>query len=147
MNDNEIITCLANILSIAGVDQKLLPQEEDAIECIRQELGAEHSLLEEAIALIHGGEYTITPAGRFSDQIRNLEDMLFVSMADNELALEEKREILHFAKMLKLTQDQINGMLAQTKALIRNKCSACPACGAVLDPTDNFCTECGARIS
>ncbi|ACL02210.1 hypothetical protein Dalk_0503 [Desulfatibacillum aliphaticivorans] len=146
MNENDVVACLANVLMIAGSDNKFTLQEQEIVEWVRLELGADDALLEQAVALVHGGNYQITPAGRFSDQVRNLEDMLLVSMADNTLAAEEKKEILHFAQQLKLTQDQINRMLAQTKALLKGVGRRCNACGTSLDPSDNFCTECGAKI-
>ena len=145
MNDNDIVTCLANILSIAGSDKKFLPQEQEVIEKVRMELGAENAHMEQAVALIHAGEYHITPAGRFSDQIRNIEDMLLVSMADHNLAQEEKTEILHFAKKIKLTQEQINKIMTQTKSLIKSGACVCRSCGNPLEKSDNFCTECGAK--
>ncbi|SHK59463.1 hypothetical protein SAMN02745216_03728 [Desulfatibacillum alkenivorans DSM 16219] len=145
MNENDVVACLANILMIAGSDKKFTHQEQEIVEKVRLELGADDALLEQAVALVHGGNYQITPVGRFSDQVRNLEDMLLVSMADNTLAMEEKKEILHFAQQLKLTQDQINRMLAQTKALLKGA-GCCNACGTPLDPSGNFCTECGAKI-
>ena len=149
MTDEEIVACLVNILCIAGADNEFTPEEEQAIENIRIRMCAEKAHLEKAVSIVHKGEGKISNAGRFSDQVRNIEDMILVAMADGALAPEEKKEILSFAKTLGLSQKQINRILSETNEIVNNSNSGCvcPHCSSVMDTPSNFCINCGAKLS
>lgn len=149
MTEAELVTCLTNVLSIAGTDNNLAAKEEQAIEKIRIQLSATKKHLQKAVARIYKGDYKITHVGRFSDQVRNVEDMLFVAMADGKLGSEEKKEIISFAKSLGLTQKQINRILAETNKVINPKKSetSCPKCKSQMPEATKFCTNCGAKMT
>ena len=143
-----IVTYLANIIKIAQMDGKLDPREQDAIGDICRRLGAEENDLAEAIKKVAQGKHPMTPVGRFSDKIRNLEDMLFVAMADGELSKPEKDEMLAFVKKISITQDQIKIILTETKLKInlRQATLKCVQCGVTLTPDSKFCTSCGTKV-
>ena len=139
---------LANVALISAVDGKLSPLEAKAIESIRQEIGATESDLHKAITYITQGDHQITPVGRFSDRVRNLEDMIFVSLSDGELSKAEKPEILSFAKSIKITQDQLTEILSESKLRIRlhKALIKCASCGKEIPSESKFCPQCGAKL-
>ncbi len=139
---------LANVALISAVDGKLSPFEAKAIESIRQEIGATESDLHRALTSITQGDHHLTPVGRFSDRVRNLEDMIFVSLSDGELSKAEKPEILSFAKSIKITQDQLTEILSESKLRIRlhKVLIKCASCGKEIPSESKFCPQCGAKL-
>ena len=80
MTREEMVLYLANVISIAGVDKEISSNEGEAIESVRQEIGASEMDFKKALNAVAGGDHRITPVGRFSDKIRNLEDMFFTAI-------------------------------------------------------------------
>ena len=116
---------------------------------ILEDIQAKYSYLPaEALKLVAEGGHSMTPVGRFSDKIRNLEDMLLVALIDGDLTPTEKKEMLAFVKKINLTKDQVKSILAETKLKIslRQTSSNCIQCGTSLAPECNFCTCCGQKI-
>ena len=148
MTEDELVTYLANIVLISRVDGKLTSSEEEALESIRQELKARKSDLNKAIKIIDKNEHKITPVGRFSEKIRNLEDMLYTSLSDHELSDTERSEILSFAKLIKINQGQINEIIVETKNRIKVQSDeiSCPQCKLKIPGVSKFCPQCGTNI-
>ncbi len=148
MSSSDQITYIANVIAIAQADGKVTSEEQSAVAFVRQKNGASEDDVQAAIRLVQAGDYNITPVGRYSDTIRNLEDMLLVSLIDGDLADEEKKAMLAFAKTIKLSQEQINTIVAETKKFVREMTVAtrCNACGVTLPAGSKFCTECGQKI-
>ena len=148
INTDLVITYLANIVKIAQLDGKLHPGEQDAIGKICKDLQAEENHLAQALKKVAEEGHQMTPVGRFSDKIRNLEDMLLVAMIDGELAPPEKKEMLAFVKQVNLTQNQIKAIMTETKLKIslRQTTLNCSKCGVVLPPDAKFCTSCGQKV-
>lgn len=148
MNQDEKTVYLANIIHIAGVDGKVEPQEAMAIEKVCPEIGAAKEELEKALQMAAGGNHNIKPIGRFSDMVRNLEDMMFVSLVDGEFSKAEKPEIISFAKAIKVSQDQINNMLKEAKERCQgsNNPCACSSCSKEVPADSTFCPFCGGKI-
>jgi len=107
MNDNDVVQYLANVLAVARSDDVLGPQEEAAIEQVRTDIGAKKKDLKDAQKLAEREDSQPVPVGRYSERIRNLEDMVFIALVDRELDPSEKQTILGFAKQLEVTQDQV----------------------------------------
>ncbi len=143
-----ITSYLSNIVQISQMDGKLAPEEQGAIGEICSRLGAKENDLIEAIKNVGLGGYTMTPVGRFSDKIKNLEDMLFVAMVDGDLSKAEKDEMLVFVKKIDITKDQIRILLNETKAKINLQkiTRKCRACAEPLTPDSKFCTSCGTDV-
>lgn len=143
-----VITYLANIIKLAQLDEKLDPSEQTAIGQICERLQADETQLQEAIKQVAEGKHAMTPVGRLSDKIRNLEDMIFVALVDGELTASEKKGMLNFVKKINISQDQIKVVLSETKAKIElQKINlTCPSCQNKLAPGSKFCTQCGAKV-
>ena len=145
---NLIVTYLANIIKISQMDGQLDPREQEAVGEICQRLHAKESDLAEAMKKVAEGGHALIPVGRFSDKVRNLEDMLFVAMSDGDLSKAEKEEMLTFVKTIMLNQEQVKIILNETKLKIslRQTAPNCVRCGTSLTPDSKFCTSCGQKV-
>jgi len=148
MTSEEKIKYIANVALISAVDGKVSPLEAKTIEDIRQEIGATESDLHKALTTVAQASYQLTPVGRFSDKVRNLEDMIFVSLADDDFAKSEKSEVLSFAKAIKVTQEQLTEILSASKQRINLQKTnmLCDACGQEIPSNSKFCPKCGAKL-
>lgn len=108
MTQNEISQYLANIFVVAVTDGFLSPKEESAFDEIASSLKAKKKEISDAKSMVSKTDFQPIPIGCFSDQIRNIEDMVFVSLSDGELGEAEKKIIANFAKQIGITQEQIN---------------------------------------
>ena len=148
MSNSDQITYIANVIAISQADGKVTDKEQGAVAFVRQKNGLSEEDTQAAIRLVQAGDYNITPVGRYSDTIRNLEDMLLVSLIDGDLSDKEKKAMLAFAKVLKLSQEQINVIVSETKKFVRliSAETKCDACGITLPAGSRFCAECGQKI-
>lgn len=148
MKPDETVMYLANILAIARADNVLSPEEESALEQIRSEIKARKKDLKDAEKLASKSDYQPTPVGRYSDKVRNIEDMLLVAMSDGELGDSEKSRLTRFAKQTGVTQEQIRMVVSEAKARLQAATAtiACPACDREIPAASKFCPECGAPI-
>jgi hypothetical protein len=149
MDKDDIVIHLANTILISRIDGKVTGQEKAAIEKVRREIGATKGNLNKAFQIVDQGTYSIMAAGRFSDRVRNLEDMLFLSLMDGELHSSEKDAILSFAKKIKISQDQLKELVADAKKRVLDDVSEIPCnkCGKTISVNSNFCPECGAAAN
>ena len=138
---------LANAALISAVDKEISPLEAKAIESVREEIGASIEDLRKALSSVAHGDHQITPVGRFSDRVRNLEDMIFVSLSDGELSKPEKPEVISFAKSIMITQDLLTEILSETKTRIESQKAfvICASCNNEIPKGSKFCPQCGAK--
>jgi uncharacterized tellurite resistance protein B-like protein len=148
MTPEEKIQYIANMVLICTIDGNVSPLETIAIESIRRQLGVSESELNEALAAVSRGNYQISPVGRFSEKVRNLEDMILVSLADGDFAKSEKSELLLFAKTIKITQDQLAEILSESKLRLKSQKMTihCTACDKEIPSNSKFCPQCGAKV-
>ena len=148
MNPKDAVLYLANVILISAADGRLSDDEGNAIEAVRKEIGASEEQLKEALAAVAQGRHRATPVGRFSERARNLEDMVFVSLADGDMSQAEKPELLSFAKQIKVTQAQITEILAQAKERSRTLAGGptCASCNREIPPDSKFCPFCGESL-
>jgi hypothetical protein len=148
MVKDQRVIYLANVAFIAAADGKIKPSEAKAIESIRKEIGATESDLRTALTRVAQGSHTLFPVGRLSDKIRNLEDMVFVSLKDDEFVDSEKTELLLFAKSIQITQDQLRGLLSESKArvLLQKTALTCDSCEKEIPSDSKFCPQCGVKV-
>ncbi|MFC1580632.1 hypothetical protein ACFL4N_06915 [Thermodesulfobacteriota bacterium] len=148
MNSDDRVLYLANTIFISAADGKLTDEEGAAIERIRQEIGAGEEQLKQALEAVAMGKHRPEPVGRFSDRVRNFEDMVFVSLADGEMSKAEKPELLSFAKQIKVTQTQITDILAQAKkrSTVPGAGRGCTSCDKEIPGNSKFCPFCGESV-
>lgn len=147
MANEDIITYLANVVLVSRVDGKVDLLEREAIESIRQGIGARESDLAKAIEVVDSGNHKPTPVGRFSDKVRNLEGMIYISVSDGRLPAAQKKVILSFAKEINVSQAQINEILSESKRRIKLQRGEmnCASCGKEIPPGSKFCPYCGSK--
>jgi hypothetical protein len=115
MSDAEILQYLANILLIVGADDKVVRPEGRAMEGVLREVGAGVRDLDQAAEFIHQGNRRVTPTGRLSDKVRNLEDMVLVALSDGELPDSEKKLILEFVQAIGLGKAHLTQIVAEAR--------------------------------
>lgn len=148
MTREERVLYLSNVAQVAGADGKVSPREGEAIERVRKELGARKEELAEALRAVARGGHSIQAVGRFSDRVRNLEDMLLVAVCDGRFSGKEKPEVAAFAKEVGVSQAQLDRVLREAVQRVKAGASAavCPSCSKPVPPESRFCPGCGADL-
>jgi hypothetical protein len=140
------IPFLANIVLVARAKGKLSASELGHLEAIRTELRIKKSEFNAAVRLVEQGNHKLTPVGTFSDQVRNLELMLRVAYADDDLNEAEAALANDFCKTVGIYQDQFERLRAEVLASLSKAGKLCPACGAQCDAEARFCPKCGSSL-
>jgi len=149
LNEQDKISYLANVLLVAFADKALSTRESAALEEIRKGIDGKKGQLTSAQKAVEGGSYAFTRAGSFADQVRNLEDILFVALADSDLASRESELVSNFSQLIGVYQDQLDKIIADTS----RRCDSashtvtCPACSATAPAQARFCPGCGQALS
>ena len=148
MNSEEKMAYLANVILISSADGNLSPEEAEGIEECRMQIGAEKIDLQQALESVVQGKHNITPVGRYSEKVKNLEDMVYIAILDGVLSESEKPEILSFAKAIKMTQDQVTEIFSEVKQRIQAKkaVNQCTGCQKDIPAISKFCPYCGAKV-
>jgi len=111
LTDEERIKYLANVVSAARADGQISPRENEAISNIQKNIGAKKTEINKAHTVAESPGFEMQPVGIFSDRVKNLEDIIYISLVDGRLDKEEKRLVLAFVKTIGITQSQINTIL------------------------------------
>lgn len=149
MNDQEKVHYLANVLLIAFADRVLSAREVAALEQVRKGIDARKGLMTAAQKAVESGSYTYTKTGSFADQIRNLEDMLFVVLTDKDLHGDESEFVKIFCDLIGISQEQLGKVIADTK----RRCDSskysitCPSCSTSITTQARFCPSCGQSLA
>ncbi|MDE3042722.1 MAG: zinc ribbon domain-containing protein [Nitrospirota bacterium] len=145
MSDEDKTLYLANVLLVALADENLSPREAAALDEIRKGVDAKKGQLASAKKAIEGGTHSFARVGSFSDQVRNLEDILFVALTDSDLEERELRLIHQYCELVGIHEDQLTVITDETT----RRCDAtlhsvtCPACSTVASAQSRFCPSCG----
>lgn len=147
-NDQEKIDYLANVLLMAFTDKSLSPRETAALEEVRKSIDAKKGILAAAQKAVGGGSYVFVKAGTFADEVKNLEDMLFVAMTDGDLGENETALAREFGRLIGVTQEQFDQVVSET---LRRCDSAtheitCPYCSKPTSAQARFCPSCGRPL-
>lgn len=146
MQPDDVAQYLANTIFVARADGLLTPAEESALASIAAEIGAKKKDLQTARTRASDAAFQPHPRGRYSQQIGNLEDMIFLALADGGVQDAERSAIVAFAE-IGATQEQIDRMTAEAASRARAQAGvACPECGAQAQPGAKFCAGCGAAL-
>lgn len=147
MNESEKICYLRNVLLVAHANEVLAPAEEQHLEGVRSTIRATKTQLRKATESSAQSAIDLTPLARFSLRIRNLEDMIEMGLADGTLDAEEKRLLVDAAKLVGISQEQVNLILGEAKSRRERTQGRCPSCGTDVAGKPKFCPECGASLS
>mgnify|MGYP001320487412 CR=1 FL=1 len=115
MHDKEITTYLANVLYIASQDGRLTSQELAALDEVRRLVGAKRIHVTEATRLVEDSKFIPQSVGTLGAQVRNLEDMVFVGLADADLVVGEREAIEVFCERIGLTQTQLDQIVREAQ--------------------------------
>ena len=121
MTKDEQIHYLANIFYVARADGRVSTLEDSMVEELSKGINAGYLETRNALDLSMAKDFTFTFPKRFSDRIRNLEDMLCVAYCESGLDDMEKKVIVDYAKQIGVTQKEIDIIREETKARLKNK--------------------------
>lgn len=141
------ITYMANIVYVARADGKISIKETEALENIQKAIGCKKTDLNKAYEMAEAQDYEMCLVGHWTDQVKNLEDVIFVSMVDG-VDNSEQALIIDYARKVKVSQEQFSIILKDVKNRIAAEASVsvCPGCKAKLQSNVKFCPECGTPI-
>lgn len=108
MNQQEQIQYLANIYYLAYADNNFEVEEDYLLQDIAKGIGAGYLETRKGLDLSQQKDFQLKMPTRFSEKIRNLEDLLFVAMHDNNLHQIEKKIIVTCAKQVGISQEQLD---------------------------------------
>jgi len=144
-----VVFYLANIIKMSQTDGKMNPKAQRALKEVCKSLPMDNKTLKGAAGMVSGGGHVLTPVGRFSDKVRNLEDMLYVALVDGELSGSEREEIQGFVEKIHVTEQQARTILTETKIKLDLQMVAteCSKCGTNLVPGTKVCPVCSEPIA
>ena len=100
---------LANLLLLSRADGSRDAREEEVFARSAAGIGAKQADVENAHGLVSSGRHPhLILVGRFSDQVRNLEDLMLLCFADESIHPAEQELIETFAGSIGLDQDAMN---------------------------------------
>ena len=138
---------LANVIMVMKADNEYTPDEMGALQSVCKDIHADETHIKNAVTAVENGSHELTAVNRFSYQVRNLEDMIYVALTTGSFPESEKKIILTYAKMIGLSQKQINTILAETKNRFKMETmpSFCIKCGKHMPEKSHFCPFCGEQ--
>lgn len=149
LTEQDQVTYLANVISVAQADSAISPKETAALDEIRTAIGAKKATSSAALKAVQSGSYSPIKTGGFAVQVSNVADMLYMCFVDGELEATEKTILTDFCRRVGLTQDQLNAMAKE--AIARSDQAkltiVCPACSAEVGGDAKFCPKCGKAVS
>ena len=143
----EPIPFLANIVFVACADGKLSASELGQLDSICTELKFKKGDFNAAKRLVEQGNYKMTPVGAFADRVRNLELILRVVYADDDLSEAEAAIVSDFCKAIGIYDDQLEKMRGEVLSSMKQLGRLCPSCGTSADAEACFCPNCGSSLT
>ncbi len=115
MKREESVSYLANIYYLVSSDGSVDRIEERVFEQIAREIDAGYLERKRAKEMIGSSELPTQLPVRWSQRIRNLEDMLFAAYCNGVVDPAEKTVILEYAKQLGINQQQLQVIKQEAK--------------------------------
>lgn len=136
---------LANILLFAQPEPTLDPEYLSRLDVICNEIQADSDDVQQARQWLQQGTYRLKPVGRYSERVRNLEDMLLMAMLTGNQDKQIKQQLLEFAKNLGINQQQMQWLLEESRQhfLQETAFASCQSCGKRIPSRSRYCPECG----
>lgn len=119
MTQDEQIQYLANIYYLARCDGRFEVEEDYLLQEIAKGIGAGYLETRKALDKSMADGFEVKIPARFSEKIRNLEDMLLVSYYDNKLEQTEKKIVVSYIKQLGIEQKQLDIIKDETKQRLK----------------------------
>ncbi|MBM4320475.1 MAG: hypothetical protein FJ125_11070, partial [Deltaproteobacteria bacterium] len=151
MRRAERIGYLSNLLLLMRQDGEIAPEELALIGEVRQELGISSEEQDEAEHLVEAGRAAWSLASRFSDCIRNLEDLVQLSLVDYTIQAREKEVVVEMARRVGVTQPQLDRIAREAQQRLKESrlseaAVRCEFCGTRPVAGSRFCTDCGRPL-
>lgn len=147
MHITEPIPFLANIALVSHADGELSSSEVAQLESIRNELGIKKGDYSRALKLVEQGLHSIVVVGSFVEQVKNLECILRVAYADNELSPAEVELVGAFCQLIGVNQDQLDRIANEVLSSLSRTGKTCPTCGNLAASEAIFCPACGTSLA
>jgi uncharacterized tellurite resistance protein B-like protein len=121
MTQEEQIQYLANIYYLARADNDFQVEEDYLLQEIAKDIGAGYLETRKALDLSISPDFKIIFPARFSERIRNFEDMLAVAYYDKKLQQMEKEIIVNYARHLDITKEQFEVIQQEAKKKLQER--------------------------
>ena len=148
LTDSEKTTYLANLWLVARADKALSDQEKVLIDQVQKSIQAKRSHNTAAQKAVETGGSSLSKVGSFADQVRNLEDMVAVALADSDLAQAEADVIASFCGLVGIRQEQLDVITSEVSKRLKSERSiiVCSKCNTQIQSDARFCPACGAAV-
>jgi len=120
MTQAEQIQYLANIYYLARCDGRFEVEDDYLLQDIAKGIGAGYLETRKALDMSMAEGFEVKFSARFSERIRNLEDMLWVAYYNNKLHEMEKKIIVSYSKHLGINQKQFDIIKEETKQRLKD---------------------------
>ena len=121
MTEAEQIDYLANLFFVARLDGRVDSGEDALAETMAKGIGAGYLETRKAVDLSATSDYAIRISKRFSERVRNLEDMIHMAYHSDGLDADEKKTIIEFARNIGVTQTQLELVRKEAKKRLQEK--------------------------
>jgi len=115
MNKEEKVQYLANIYYVLLADRQVDRIEERVFEEISRDIGAGYFERKDATDRAQKRGYQVQATGRWSQRIRNLEDMLFAAYSNGVMDPAEKKTVKQYAAQVGIDQKQFGLVIQEAK--------------------------------
>ena len=138
MNNGSAARYLANIIAIARSNGLPDEREQAYLDQIRGHIHARKQDLKEAEKLAATEGYRPEPVERYSERVRNMEDIVCVCLLRGVLNDAQRQAIIAYANAARLSQRQTDLILSQSyaQAMAYKRAVVCPHCHREVEPME-----------
>lgn len=115
MEKEDQVKYLANVYHVLLADGEVDSVETRVNEAIAREIGAGYFERKTARESAESERFEFQYVDRWSDRVRNFEDLLFAIFCNGVTHPAEKKEIKTYLKPLRINQEQLDLMISQAK--------------------------------
>jgi len=115
MKKEDQVKYLANIFYLLLSDGEVETVEKRVYEGIARDIGAGYLERKAATESAESDLFHFQYVDRWSDRVRNLEDLLFAAFCNGASHPAEKRHIKSYLKPLRINQEQVNILISEAK--------------------------------
>ena len=115
MKKEDQVKYLANIFYLLLSDGEVETVEKRVYENIARDIGAGYLERKAAKESAESGLFNFQYVDRWSDRVRNLEDLLFAAFCNGVSNPDEKKHIKSYLKPLRVNQEQVDILISEAK--------------------------------